>query len=173
MNAANDDPIAAAISVLKENDGSLADIEFDYDETPAATQAYAFIRSHAAGLVSMNNCYWSKSREDECGFGFDDDPTLALMAGDAEPFHVVFGGLRSPGGYVVPDLGVFCFTPSSLSLDYRMGPEWDAAAVTGLFEILRALSGLSERTRLAHLNNIYDRDDILLGAYRRWLMRTT
>lgn len=173
MTAAIHDPIAAAISVLKEDDGSLPDIEFDYGETAAVTQAYAFIRSHATGLVSRDNYYWSKSREDECRFGFDDDPALALMAGDAESFHVVFGGLRSPGGHVVPDLGVYCFTPSFLSLDYRMGPEWDAAAVTGLFEILRALSGLSGSTRIAHLRNIFDRDDILLGAYRRWLVRTT
>ena len=163
------DSIESAIAVLCVDDGSLPDIKIDFCGHPAVPQAYAFIRSCAAGLVSKNNSYWLKSGEKACVFGFEDDPTGALLQGDAEAFHVVFGGLRSPGGHAVPDLGVFCFDPSSMALDYKMGPGWDASAVIGLFEILLGASAWSERVVITHEGNIFDEYDALMGAYRHWL----
>lgn len=164
------DYIDAVVAVLDENDGSLPDIEIDYCGTPALQRAYAYLRSRSGCLVSTNNYYWSKSRSAECEFGFDDDPIQAMIDGDAEGFHVVFGEMRSPGGHAVPDLGAGCYTIDTLSLDYRMGPEWDAAAVVGLFELLRDLSSLAPRVDIKHSCNIFDEHDALLGGYRRWLI---
>lgn len=160
--------IESAIAVLCVDDGSLPDIGIDFCGTPAVPQAYAFLRSCAERLVSKHNAYWSKSGNAERAFGFEDDPAGALLQGDAEPFHVVFGGLRSPRGHVVPDLGVHCFDPSFMTLDYRMGPEWSASAVIGLFEILHGASALSGHVVITHRNNIFDDHDALLDAYRHW-----
>lgn len=164
------DSIDAIVAVLDENDGSLPDIEIDYCGTPALQRAYAYLRSRSGCLNSNRNVYWSKRRNAECEFGFDDDPTQALIDGDAEGFHVVFGAIRSPGGNAVPDLGMGCYKVDWLRLDYRMGPEWNSAAVIGLFELLRDLSSLAQKVEITHSNNIFDEQDALLNGYRRWLI---
>lgn len=161
------------VAILKENDGSLPDIDIDFCGAPVISNAYAFIRSCASSFVSNRHWYWSKSRGKICAFGYDDDPTDALIQGDADPFHVLFGGIRSPTGWSVPDLGVYCDGPSNMSLDYRMGPEWDLLAVAGLFEILKTLASLSERIVIEHNHSIFDQHDIMMKAYRRWTAATT
>jgi hypothetical protein len=92
------------------------------------------------------------------------------LDGDAEVFHVVFGGLRSTSGASIPDLGVFVLDVGFIALDYRMGPEWDGPAIAGLFELMRDLKALSDVVTISHKGNIFESDDgILLTEFENWL----
>jgi hypothetical protein len=71
----------------------------------------------------------------------------ALVAsGEAEAFHVVFGGLHFRDT-TIPDLGVFVF-PDQLALDYRMGPAWGPKELEALFQLLDELTALDPRATL-------------------------
>ena len=74
---------------------------------------------------------------------------MQLIEDEAEPFHVVFGGIKSNSGKVVPDLGVFVLASDYISLDYRMGKCWSSEAVIGLFEIMLAFESLGKIQLLA------------------------
>jgi len=151
------------------DDGSLPDISFDFGQQRAVGDAYALIQSRATHLVSKYPYYWSRSRSEECAINFGENPALALLAGEAEPFHVVFGGLRSADGASIPDLGVFVLDDNFIALDYRMGPQWDAPAILGLFEIIRDLKALANSAAISHTGNLFDTDeDILLSAFNTW-----
>ena len=81
----------------------------------------------------------------------------------------MFGGLRSADGASIPDLGVFVLDDNFIALDYRMGPQWDAPAILGLFEIIRDLKALANSAAISHTGNLFDTDeDILLSAFNTW-----
>ena len=155
--------------ILGEDDGALPDITFDYGESRVVDAAYRLILDRAT-TISEGAYYWSRRRNEECVIRFDDEPALPLLDNDAEPFHVVFGGLRSSAGALIPDLGVFVLAPCEIALDYRMGHEWDEGAILGLFELMRDLHRLATPVQISHEHNIFDPDgDILLGAFREWM----
>lgn len=156
--------------ILHTNDGSLPDINFDFGQKPVAGDAYALIQRRATHLATANPYYWSKNRSEESPIRFGENPAIAFLEGDAEVFHVIFGGLRSKGGAPVPDLGFFVLSPGFIALDYRMGPEWDAPAIIGLFEIMRDLKSLSDVVHISHKGNIFESDEgILLTEFKYWL----
>ena len=155
--------------ILCVDDGSLPDINFDFGHERIVGDAYALIQRRASHLVSGYHYYWSRSKSEECAIGFGENPALAVLAGNAEPFHVVFGGMRSADGASIPDLGVFVFDHDSISLDYRMGPQWDEPAILGLFEIMRDLMALASAATVSHTGNIFETNDkILLSGFRIW-----
>ena len=78
-----------------------------------------------------------------------ENPALKLIEGEAEPFHVVFGGIKSSSGKVVPDLGVFVMASDYISLDYKMGKQWNTEAVIGLFEIMLVFESFGKTQLLA------------------------
>lgn len=156
--------------ILHTNDGSLPDINFDFGQKPVAGDAYAMIQRRATHLAMENPYYWSKNRREESPIRFGDNPAIAFLEGDAEVFHVIFGGLRSNGGAPVPDLGFFVLDQSFIALDYRMGPEWDAPAIIGLFEIMRDLKSLSDVVHISHNGNVFESEEgILLTEFKNWL----
>jgi hypothetical protein len=69
-----------------------------------------------------------------------------VMSREAEPFHVVFGGIATDG-CEIPDLGVFVFH-ESLALDYRMGPEWGPPQLYSFFQLLMELTSLDPNCTL-------------------------
>jgi hypothetical protein len=155
--------------ILGTNDGSLPDIIFEYGSDCVAI-AYDVVRRRATCLASSPNSYWSPRQNVDVEFGFDDEPAAAYLAGEAEPFHVVFGGLRSSTGHAIPDLGVFVLDRGYFELDYQMGPEWNEAAILGLFEIMKELSAIAPSVEITHAGNDFDPDgSILLDEYRGWL----
>lgn len=161
--------LSAVKKILSENDGSLPDIEIDFGENHVVADAYALIQTKTSKLVSSGAYYWSKSRNEEYPIRFGDNPAVLYLKGEAEPFHVVFGGIRSSSGFLVPDLGVFVLGPGLISLDYRMGSEWNDAAILGLFELLNELSSLASEVMISHLTNINDPDGtVLSGALNNW-----
>lgn len=155
--------------ILCVDDGSLPDINVDFGDQLMVGDAYALIQGRATHLVSECAYYWSRSKSEECAISFGENPALALLAGEAEPFHVVFGGLRSALGASIPDLGVFVLDNNFIALDYRMGPHWDEPAILGLFEIMRDLKALANFAALSHTGNLSEtNEEILLSAFHAW-----
>ena len=153
--------------LFDKDDGSLPDIEFEFTGPREVMRAYAFIQGCASSFESTESHYWSRGSQAEVPLTFRDDPAQAVVSGDAEPFHVVFGGVQSPTGKQVPSLGVFVF-PSVLALDYRMGSGWHAESVTGLFEIISGIVEFSEGESFEHKGNLNESGTELLQTYRQW-----
>ena len=154
--------------ILSENDGSLPDIEFDFGEEECSSAAYTFVQKQASYLISRGAYYWSKSKEIEVPIKFGENPAELVLSGEAEPFHVVFGGMRSSSGAIIPDLGLFILGSTQISLDYRMGKDWNRAAIEGLFELMLTLKCLAPNTKIQHVGNVFDENDILLSAFKMW-----
>lgn len=155
--------------ILHTDDGSLPDINFDFGQERIAADAYALIQGRASGLASEGARYWSKGRRSECPIRFGENPAIALLEGDAEGFHVVFGGLLSDAGAAIPDLGVFVLDAGSIALDYKMGPEWDEPAIIGLFELMLDLKSLADGVQISHDGNMFESDEgILLTEFINW-----
>jgi hypothetical protein len=162
--------LTAVRNALRENDGSLPDINFGFGGVPVAADAYALIQSRASLGEAPLGHYWSKSRLVDCPIHFGENPAQEFLNGDAEPFHVLFGGIRSSSGAHIPPLGFFVFATDHVALDLRMGPEWDDGAIIGLFELVRDVSSLASPVTISHTCNIYDPDGrVFLAAYQRWL----
>ena len=157
-------------NILHKNDGSLPDINFDFGSERVAGVAYTLIQGRAKRLSSPHASYWSEEKGEDVPIRFGDNPALALLDGDTPGFHVVFGAMQSASGAPIPDLGVFVQDAGKIALDYRMGAEWNEAAIIGLFEIMRDLTALATGVRMTHTGNIFDLDDdILLTEFVRWL----
>jgi len=160
--------IEAVVKVLEKNDGSLPDINFDFNDEKPIPRAYQYIQNISSELISKGAFYWSKTKQTEIPIKFGENPAIKLIEGEAEPFHVVFGGIKSSSGKSVPDLGVFVLSSNYISLDYRMGAYWNTEAVIGLFEIMLVLESLSKSTIISHQGNIFEQEKELVTAYINW-----
>jgi hypothetical protein len=162
--------IKSVVEILSKNDGSLPDIEFDFGVEKCVATAYQLIQQHSAYIDSASPYYWSNSCEVEVPIIFGQNPAEILLSGEAQSFHLVFGGIRSPSGKSIPDLGVSVLSETLICLDYRMGEYWNAEAVEGLFEIMALLKLMSSETTIKHLGNYFDYEGtILLSAFNDWL----
>jgi hypothetical protein len=162
--------IQNVVEILSKNDGSLPDIEFYFGVEKCVATAYQLIQQHSTYIDSRSPYYWSNSLEVEVPIIFGQNPAEILLSGDAQSFHLVFGGIRSPSGKSIPDLGVFVLGETLISLDYRMGEYWNTEAVEGLFEIMSLLKSMSSDTTIKHRGNYFDYDEtILLSTFNDWL----
>ena len=148
--------------IFGTNDGSLPDINFDFGQARVVGQAYALLQARATRLVSEHAFYWSRNRGEETRIHFGENPALAFLDGDAEGFHVVFGGMQATSGAPIPDLGAFVLDAGFIALDYRMGPGWDEPAIVGLFELMRDMKALSNDVTISHTGNIFESDEGIL-----------
>jgi hypothetical protein len=152
------------------DDGSLPEIRIDYANPTAAVSGYALLRKRAARVVSENAYFWSKTNNVECPLDSVPNAAALVVSGEAEPFHVVFGGIQS-GGVTIPDLGVFVFQ-DQLALDYRMGPAWGPKQLGALFELLGELTAFDPHASLSLEEGV--RPDVasrFQSAWQRWVSR--
>jgi CheY-like chemotaxis protein len=153
------------------DDGLLPDINFNFSGARVIADAYARIQRRARALSPAGACYWSKQRQTICPIEFGDNPAEHLLTGECDAFHVVFTGLRSAEGIAIPDLGVFVLDADYLSLDYRMGSQWSAAAIGGLLDLMEEIAALSPHTIVSHERNLRDpHGEILMSAFNQWRM---
>lgn len=154
--------------IFSKNDGSLPEIEFEVHNPNALKGIYAFIQQHSRVIETTAGAYyWSKAKGAEVPIALGDDPVTPLLADEAEPFHLVFGDIVSPSGRPVPPLGLFVFA-DGVTLDYRMGPDWNSDSVTGFFEILEKVAQLADAHKFDHKENLNDGGDELLTIWLRW-----
>jgi hypothetical protein len=154
-------------TILRTLTGDLPDINFDFGEHRLVAAAYALIQARASA-VNADASYWSNSTESDCLIRLGDNPAQHYLDGDTAGFHVVFSGLQTTAGAAIPDLGVSVYGPCFIGLDYRAGPGWTEPAIIGLFELMQALSRLSDDVTISHANNIHDDGDSLMTAYHTW-----
>lgn len=156
-------------SALSVNDGSLPDINFDFCGARVVAQAYALVQDHATALTSAGGAhYWSKSKDEDCPISFGENPAELVLSGEAESFHVVFGGLVSDRGDNIPDLGFFVLGDDFVALDYRMGPEWSTSAIEGLLSLMDQIASLAPNTTVNHETGIDPKDDLLMQAFEQY-----
>ena len=149
-------------TLFDTDDGSLPEVEIKFNTSDAVPKAYDTIRNHSTSFSSKNNYYWSTQKNKEILINFPDNPAEKVTEYIAEPFHVCFTNIKSHSGNQVPDLGVFVFQ-DSLSIDYKMGSEWNMKALIGFFELLYKLDGLSNSTQLTLKSNVNDPDGELFN----------
>ncbi|MCW2293240.1 hypothetical protein M2262_003290 [Pseudomonas sp. BIGb0408] len=122
------------------NDGSLPEIEANYPTTTLAAKAFELLYECGAQNATIDGGYlWMRATQSEKPFSGAAD-ALLVASEQADPFHVVLGGIRVTG-QEIPDLGVWV-SAEGLVLDYRMGPEWGQAEIESFLELLRQLRDL-------------------------------
>jgi hypothetical protein len=129
------------------DDGSLPEVRINYSDPEATSAGYALLRTRAR-MVSPENQLFCSITEDTAQ-PLDSVPNAAalVVTGEADPFHVVFGGIEC-NGVTIPDLGVFVFQ-DQLALDYRMGAAWGPAELQAFFQLLCELIAFDPKATIA------------------------
>ncbi|MFK8185859.1 MAG: hypothetical protein AB8B99_20980 [Phormidesmis sp.] len=149
------------------DDGSLPEIRIDYRDSAAAVSGYALLRGRAARIVSEKPYFWSKTYDAERPLDSVYNAAALVVSGEAEAFHVVFGGIQS-SSVTIPDLGIFVF-PDQLALDYRMGPDWGPSELEAFFGLLGELASLDPYASLSLEEGVLpDVTARFQNAWRRW-----
>jgi len=149
------------------DDGSLPEIRVNYVEKEAMVAGYGLLRRRAARVVTENPYFWSKMHDAERGLDSVSNAAALVVAGEAEPFHVVLGGIQARNT-TIPDLGVFVF-PDQLALDFRMGPAWGASELEALFQVLIELTALEANAMVSLEDNVVAEVAARFqNAWRRW-----
>lgn len=163
--------LQTVLEILSEDDLALPDIDFDFGSERKVAVAYALIQEQSTHIGSKGAYYWSISQQDEIPIIFGQNPAEMALTGEAESFSVVFGGTHSRSGNPIPDIGVFVFGPTEISLYYSMGKEWNLLAVEGLLELMSNLKQLAPETIVSHTGNMFDPDGkILLSALDMYML---
>jgi hypothetical protein len=145
------------LGIFGTDDGSLPDIELNNLVKGDVILGYEFIRDHASYISSKEPSYWSTLENCDVQFSYSDNIATLVVSGTADPIHLCFDGITSPSGKRIPELGLYIFT-DGLSLDYRMGPEWNQGAIQGLFELISSLPINHNNLEMAHKSNLNDYD---------------
>ncbi len=143
------------VTLFGKDDGSLPDIELNKLSGEEIVRGYEFVRNHTTHISSKEPYYWSKTNDCEVPIAFEDNPAILVVSGEADSFHVCFGGVHSPSGKSIPELGLFVF-PHGLAFDYRMGSQWNREAIEGLFEFIAGMSKDYVAMEIEHQTNIND-----------------
>lgn len=123
------------------DDGSLPEIEFEFESPEKVVHAFEFLFScGAVDITAYGGCkLWNVHEDREIPFSRPEDARV-LLTGDVHQFHIVLGGM-SRGGLIIPNLGVSVY-PTGLTIDYRMGAEWGDAEIESLVLLLRELASM-------------------------------
>jgi len=119
------------------DDGSLPEIEVDFNNRESLQQAFAHFFELGAENVAVNGSYlWLRKELREEPFAGPGDAAL-VTNGLADSFHVVLDSIIVDN-HRLPVLGIFV-DPLSLVIDYRMGPHWGRSKVGALLNLLKSL----------------------------------
>jgi hypothetical protein len=121
------------------DDGGLYDIRIAGLDEAGVAAGFEFLRSRST--VTPDAIFWHTGLERDERVADYPDAAQLVARRVAEPFCVLARGLTFADA-VIPDLSVFVW-PNELTLDYRMGSEWDRPQLLALFELLRQLAALT------------------------------
>ncbi len=124
-----------------EDDGSLPGVEIQNLSTNEVAQIYSWIRSNST-VESLDPVFWDNRNDRNRPIDSVPNAAALVAAGDAAPFHVAVSNLIVDR-VAIPTLGVFVFQ-DMISLDYRMGSEWQAEQVFAFFTLIRKLVRFSQ-----------------------------
>jgi hypothetical protein len=145
------------LGIFGTDDGSLPDIELNNLVKGDVILGYEFIRDHASYISSKEPSYWSTLENCDVQFSYSDNIAALVVSGTADPIHLCFDGITSPSGKRIPELGLYIFK-DGLSLDYRMGPDWNKEAIQGLLELISSLPINHDSLEIEHKSNLDDYD---------------
>jgi len=122
---------------FESDDGSLPEIDVEFASPESLNEAFSYFFELGAQDVTQNGSYlWYRKELREIPFAGPADAKL-VTDGLADSFHVVLGSI-SVNNHKLPALGVLV-DPSSLVIDYRMGPDWSRANIGALLSFLKSL----------------------------------
>ena len=130
--------------LFERDDGSLPDIFFENLSPEQLVAAYEWLSSQCE--VPHHATVWSTEQQQDVPLCEVPFPARAFCQGRIESFRHSLEGL-SVGGVALPTLSV-CLLLTELSLDYRMGSEWNERKVIALFELLRHLRQIAPQARI-------------------------
>jgi hypothetical protein len=150
-----------------EDDNWFPEIYINYTKGEATVAGYALLRRRAERVVTEKPYFWSKVHDAEQALDSVSNAAALVVAGEAEPFYVVLGGIQAHNT-IIPDLGVFVFV-DGLNLDYRMGPHWGPCELEALFQVLVELAALDSNATISLDENFHaDEEARFQKAWRRW-----
>jgi hypothetical protein len=133
-------------SIFATDDGSLPEITIAHITPAGLADMWMYLRK-AAVRYAGDDWFWHHATEHETPLDSVPNAAALVITGEAEIFHTVLNGI-SFFGSVIPDLGVFVFQ-DAISLDYRMGHDWNAANLRALFELLRQIQNIEPSAHIS------------------------
>ncbi|WP_267113983.1 hypothetical protein [Xanthomonas sacchari] len=132
---------------FENDDGSLPEIEIEFGSAESLQRAFSYFFDLGAENIAANGSYlWLRKELREWPFSGPRDATL-VSDGRADSFHLVLGSIKIDG-HQLPALGVFV-DPTSLVIDYRMGPDWSRSKIGALIILLKSLIALGGTVSVA------------------------
>ena len=128
------------------DDGSLPEIDITNVSLEGIASMWMYLRTAASAYIG-DAWFWHNRTEQATPLDSVSNAARLVVTGEAEPFHSVLHGITYFGA-VIPDLGVFVFQ-DAISLDYRMGTDWNAAKLTALFELLYQLQRIDPNAQIS------------------------
>ena len=134
--------------LFAENDGSLPEIEIT-GVSPQGAQAIFEELMRRGRPALPDPTVWDEVTDEDVRI--EDTPNAGLLAaqGRMRSLHFVLAGIEH-NGVQLPDLGLSIY-PDGASLDYYMGPHWNAVTVAAFVDLLGELKQLGRgRDLVAH-----------------------
>ncbi|MBD9437648.1 hypothetical protein IB223_16245 [Pseudoxanthomonas sp. PXM03] len=132
---------------FENDDGSLPEIEIEFSSAESLQRAFTYLFDLGAENIAANGSYlWLRKELSELPFSGPKDAAL-VSDGRADSFHVVLASIRI-GNHQLPALGVLV-DPTSLVIDYRMGPDWSRSEIGALIVLLKSLIALGGTVSVA------------------------
>ncbi|SRR6266536_385208 len=142
-------------SIFDTNDGSLPEIDIAALSPASLADMWSYLRYAATAYVG-DAWFWHTATHQQIPLDSVPNAAQLVVTGEADVFHTVLRGMTF-FDTIIPDLGVFVFQ-DTISLDYRMGSDWNAAAVTALFELLRHLHHLDRNATITLSKTFFSAD---------------
>jgi len=125
-----------------DNDGSLPSI--DIENLDAAEIAHIFEVLMLEGKAQLEEAeFYSLENNSMKSINSVSNAARLVPEFKASPFHLVFSGFHV-NGREIPELGVFFFQ-DSISIDYRMGKNWNAYNLYAFFVFLNRIVKMTKQ----------------------------
>jgi hypothetical protein len=133
-------------NLFDTDDGSLPEIWLSELSPNGVVAIFSYLQN-AGDCISNDSSFWSIEEQRDKAINSVPNAAALVVEGLAEPFHCLCQGLTFEG-IQIPDLGVFIFD-DHITLDYRMGEEWNAKKLKALFGILKELKWICPEAKVS------------------------
>jgi len=144
----------SVLHLFKNDDGSLPDIFIENLTENEIITIYNWIVSNSE--IYNNPTLWSIEEQKDVPIKQIVNPAKNFVEGRVECFHHGLENLKMDG-VIIPQLGIFVEN-GRLSLDYRMGLEWEPIEVEALFKLLYSMVKSAPNLKVRHADEgCYDK----------------
>lgn len=129
---------------FETDDGSLPTL--DLEDLSAAEHSAVYETIRRQTRLASDATFWDQQQRRDRKLDEVANAATLVRAEQAAPFHFVVEGATGPAGEL-PPLGVHIFQ-DTISIDYRMGSDWNPSRVFGFFTWLSELLSSTRRGTL-------------------------